>query len=99
MDSGIRPAFFRMRSSDPPSIYSMQILISPSLKEHNHSAAPGQKAGKTHKTGVKRIMNSFKTSVKLNQYNKHQNNNPDLHITQAADFASNISVSKEFCSP
>jgi hypothetical protein len=41
MDSGIRPAFFRIRSSDPPSIYSMQILISPSLKEHNHSAAPG----------------------------------------------------------
>jgi hypothetical protein len=41
MDSGIRPAFFRMRSSDPPSIYSMQILISPSLKEHNYSADPG----------------------------------------------------------
>jgi len=41
MDSGIRPAFFKMRSNDPPSIYSIQILISPSLKKRNHLAAPG----------------------------------------------------------
>jgi hypothetical protein len=40
MDSGIRPAFFRIRSSDPPSIYSIQILISPSLKAENRSAEP-----------------------------------------------------------
>lgn len=29
--SGILPAFFRMRSREPPSMYSMHILISPSL--------------------------------------------------------------------
>lgn len=34
--SGIRPAFFSIKSNDPPSMYSIQILISPSLDKSNN---------------------------------------------------------------
>lgn len=32
--SGILPAFLRIKSSEPPSMYSMHILISPSLRKN-----------------------------------------------------------------